>query len=334
MAKAVALGEMLLRLSPIGNKRFIQADELEVYYGGGEANIAVSLANYGHEAELVTKLPDNPIGYSAESTLKKLNVGTKNIAFGGDRMGLYFLENGAAMRASNVIYDRAGSSASTAEITDFDFDKIFENANIFVFTGIMPAISEKAALLTEAACIAAKKKGITVACDYNYRKKLWTREKAVKIMTPLMQYVDIFFGGIDDACGLLGREKSGTDTIETVFAELSEAFDFKYAFATNRESHSASDNTISAFAYSLSDKELYASGSYRISPIVDRVGGGDAFTGGVLCGLLDGKDFRASLDFGIAASALKHTVMGDFNLVSRSEVDNLVNGDGSGRVQR
>lgn len=342
MAKVVTMGEIMLRLSTPGYEKFIQADEFDVCYGGGEANVAVSLANYGHEAEFVTKVPANPIGECAVAALRKMNVETKNIARGGERLGIYFLETGASMRASNVVYDRAHSSISTATPEDFDFDAIFENADWFHFTGITPAISDSAAELTEIALKAAKKKGIMVSCDLNFRKKLWSSEKAQKIMTNLMQYVDVCIGNEEDAEKVLGFKPGNTDVTsgelelagyEDIFKQMVEKFNFKYVISSLRESYSASDNGWSACIYDRDSKEFYHSRKYEVR-IVDRVGGGDSFAGGVICGLLDGKNFKDALEFGVAASALKHTIPGDMNLVSRADVENLVGGDGSGRVQR
>ena len=342
MAKVVTMGEIMLRLSTPGYEKFIQADEFDVCYGGGEANVAVSLANYGHDAEFITKVPENPIGECAVAALRKMNVETKHIAKGGERLGIYFLETGASMRASNVVYDRAHSSISDADPSDFDFDEIFEGADWFHFTGITPAISDKAAELTEIALKAAKKKGITVSCDLNFRKKLWSSEKAQKVMTNLMQYVDVCIGNEEDAEKVLGFKPGNTDVTsgelelagyKDIFRQMVEKFNFKYVISSLRESYSASDNGWSACIYDRDTKEFYHSRKYNVR-IVDRVGGGDSFAGGVICGLQDGKDFKAALEFGVAASALKHTIPGDMNLVSRADVDNLVGGDGSGRVQR
>ncbi len=343
MAKVVTMGEIMLRLSTPGNDRFIQADEFDVCYGGVEANVAVSLANYGHDAEFVTKVPENPIGDCAVAALKKHGVETKNIARGGERLGIYFLETGAAMRASNVVYDRAHSSISTAEINDFNFDKIFENCDWFHFTGITPAVSDKAAILTEEALKAAKRQGVKVSVDLNFRKKLWSSEKAQKVMTNLMQYVDVCIGNEEDAEKVLGFKPGETDVTsgdlklsgyEDIFKQMVAKFNFEYVISSLRVSKSASDNGWSACIYKRDTKEFYHSKEYRVHPIVDRVGGGDSFAGGVICGFLDGKDFKSALEFGVAASALKHTIPGDFNLVSRKEVEALAGGDGSGRVQR
>lgn len=343
MAKVVTMGEIMLRLSTPGNEKYIQATQFDINYGGGEANVAVSLANYGHDAEFVTKVPKNPIGECAVAALRKYGVETKNIAKGGDRLGIYFLETGAAMRASNVTYDRANSAIATAEISDFDFDKIFEGADWFHFTGITPAVSDKAAELTEAACKAAKAHGVTVSVDLNFRKKLWTSEKAQRVMSNLMQYVDVCIGNEEDADKVLGFKPENTDVTsgelnlsgyESIFKQMVAKFGFKYVISSLRVSHSASDNGWSACIYSAETDEFYHSREYRITPIVDRVGGGDSFAGGTICGFVDGKSFKDALEFGVAASALKHTIPGDFNLVTRAEVDALVGGDGSGRVQR
>ncbi len=343
MAKVVTMGEIMLRLSTPNHERIIQADEFDICYAGGESNVAVSLANYGHDAQFVTKVPENPIGDSAVASLRKMNVGTKFIARGGERLGVYFIEHGAAMRSSTVTYDRTHSSISTAKPEDFDFDAIFDGVDWFHFTGITPAISDMAAELTEAACKAARKKGVKISCDLNYRKKLWTSEKAQRVMTNLMQYVDVCIGNEEDAEKVLGFKPGNTDVTsgdlelagyEDIFKQMVGKFNFEYVISSLRVSHSASDNGWSACIYSRDTKEFYHSKEYRITPIVDRVGGGDSFAGGTICGLLDGKSFKDALEFGVAASALKHTIPGDLNCVTRAEVEALVGGDGSGRVQR
>ena len=343
MSKVITMGEIMLRLSTPGNERFIQADAFDVCYGGGEANVAVSLANYGHEAAFVTKVPDNPIGACAVAALRKHGVDTKFIAKGGDRLGIYFLETGASVRASQVVYDRANSAIATAEVSDFDFDAIFEGADWFHFTGITPAVSDKAAELTEAALKAAKRKGVTVSVDLNFRKKLWSSEKAQRIMTNLMQYVDVCIGNEEDAEKVLGFKPAATDVTggklnlagyEDIFKQMTEKFGFKYVISSLRVSRSASDNGWSACIYEGASGTFYHSKEYNITPIVDRVGGGDSFAAGTICGFLDGKSFKDALEFGVAASALKHTLPGDFNLVTRGEVESLAGGDGSGRVQR
>lgn len=340
MTKVVTLGEIMLRLSTPGHKRFVQTDTFDINYGGGEANVAVSLANYGHEAYLVTKLPENPIGQAAVNSLRRYGVHTDYIARGGERVGIYFLESGASMRPSKVVYDRAHSSISEATIKDFDFDTIFKDAKWFHFSGITPALSKEAAILTEEACKAAKANGVTVSVDLNYRKNLWTPEEAQKVMTNLMQYVDVCIGNEEDAHLTLGFKPGDTDVTtgeleldgyKNIFKQMIDKFGFKYVISSLRESYSASDNGWSACA---SDgNEFYVSRKYDVR-IVDRVGGGDSFASGTIHGLLQGKNFKDALEFGVAASALKHTINGDFNLVTEDEVNNLVGGDASGRVQR
>lgn len=339
MAKIVTMGEIMLRLSTPFNQKLIQATQFDACYGGGEANVAVALANFGHDAEFVTKLPTNALGDSVLAVLRKMNIDTKNIVRGGDRLGIYFLEPGAAVRPSAVTYDRAHSSFSEATAHDFDFDKIFDGADWFHFTGITPALSDSAAELTEAALKAAKAKGVTVSVDFNYRKSLWSEEKAHKVMKNLMQYVDVCIDGER----LLGYKPSGADDhngnpesagYPEAFREMSKDFGFKYIIGSLRVSHSASDNSWSACIYSTENDEFYHSREYRISPIVDRIGGGDAFVGGFICGILDGRDFKSALEFGVASSILKHTIPGDYNLASREEVEGLMGGSNGGRVQR
>jgi len=340
MAKVITMGEIMLRLSTNGYKRFTQSNNFDVVYGGGEANVAVSLANYGHDSYFVTKLPLHEIGSCAVNSLRQLNVKTDYIARGGERIGIYFLETGASMRPSKVIYDRAHSAISEADAEDFDFDKIFENAQWFHFTGITPALGKSARELISAALIAAKKHGVTVSVDLNYRKKLWTPEEAQACMTKLMKYVDVCIGNEEDAEKCLGFKPRHTDVAagdlklneyKDTFTRMYEQFGFKYIATSLRESYSASDNGWSALAYD--GKDFYSSKKYNIH-IVDRVGGGDSFSGGFIHGLLKYNDYKKALDFAVAASALKHTIPGDFNLVSESEVESLMNGDASGRVQR
>ncbi|NLK22276.1 MAG: sugar kinase [Epulopiscium sp.] len=338
--KVITMGEIMLRLSTPGHLKFEQADTLEVVYGGGEANVAVSLANYGLDAYFVTKLPENPIGQSAVNSLRRFGVKEDYIARGGERIGIYYLETGASMRPSKVVYDRANSAIAEAEILDFDFDKIFKGADWFHFSGITPAISDKAALLTETALKAAKRHGVMVSVDLNYRKKLWTPEKAQQIMTKLMAYVDVCIGNEEDAEKVLGFKPGETDVTKgelelegykTIFKQMKDKFGFKYVASSLRESYSASDNGWSAMIYD--GNEFYHSKKYDIR-IVDRVGGGDSFAAGLIYGLITDQNFKDALEFGVAASALKHTIPGDFNHSTVEEVMNLVKGDASGRVQR
>ena len=339
MAKVVTMGEIMLRLSTPGYERFVQSDNFDVCYGGGEANVAVSLANYGHESYFVTKLPTHEIGESAVNALRQFGVHTDYIARGGERVGIYFLETGASMRPSKVIYDRAHSSISEAVVEDFDFDKVFEGATWFHWTGITPALGKKSQEVLKAALIAAKKHGVTVSVDLNYRKKLWTPDEAKACMSDLMQYVDVCIGNEEDAEKCLGF-KAGSDVTsgklelggyEEVFRKMKEAYGFKYIATSLRESFSASDNGWSALDFD--GNEFYRSRRYEVR-IVDRVGGGDSFSGGFIHGLLKYGDYKKALEFAVAASALKHTIPGDFNHVSEKEVETLVNGDASGRVQR
>lgn len=337
----VTLGEIMLRLSSPEHSRFTQSESFDVCYGGGEANVAVSLANYGHDAYFISKLPKHEIGQSAVNALRKYGVHTDYIKRGGNRIGIYFLESGASMRASKVIYDRSDSAIAEATVEEFDFDEIMSGADWFHFSGITPAISEKGAELTKAACKAAKKHGVKVSCDLNYRKKLWTPQEAQKIMCDLMQYVDVCIGNEEDAELCLGFKPEGSDVskgkldkagYQTIFKQMAETFNFSIVCSTLRESFSASHNGWSAMIYN--GKDFYESKRYDISPIIDRVGGGDSFSGGLIHGLLTKDTQRDALEFAVAASALKHTIPGDFNLVSAEEVEILANGDGSGRVQR
>ncbi|MBR1517980.1 MAG: sugar kinase [Prevotella sp.] len=338
--RIVTFGEIMLRLSPQGCQRFVQAEVLDAVYGGGEANVAVSLANYGHSVAYVTKLPDNEIGQGAVNSLRRYGVDTSMIVRGGRRVGIYFAETGSAMRPSKVIYDRAGSAIAEAEAGDFDFDRIMSGARWFHWTGITPAISDRAAVLIGLACKAAKKAGATVSCDLNFRKKLWTPEKAQSVMRPLMEYVDVCIGNEEDAELCLGFKpeadvthgKTDAEGYKVIFEQMAREFGFRYVASTLRESFSASHNGWKAMIYN--GHEFYTSRRYDIEPIVDRVGGGDAFAAGLIHGLLTKPTQGEALEFAVAASALKHTIPGDVNMVSTAEVEALAGGDGSGRVQR
>lgn len=340
MGKIVTLGEIMLRLSPAGNYRFVQSESFQIFPGGGEANVAVSLANYGHTACFVSKLPSHEIGQIAVNALRRYGVKTEYISRGGDRVGLYYAETGASMRPSKVIYDRAHSAIAEADISDFDFDKIMEDANWFHWSGITPAISDKAAEIVRVACEAAKRHGVTVSVDLNFRKKLWTSEKAISVMRPLMQYVDVCIGNEEDANMCLGYKpdadveggKTDAEGYYEIFKGMMKEFGFKYVVSTLRESYSASHNGWKALIYD--GKTFYESKHYDINPIIDRVGGGDSFSAGLIHGLLSYKDQAKALEFAVAASALKHTIPGDFNLVSTSEVESLAKGNANGRVQR
>lgn len=340
MSKVVTMGEILLRLSTKDYRKFIQADEYEACFGGSEANVAVSLAMLGMESVYVTEVPDNPIGRCAISFLKKLNVDTSNVSYGGNRLGIYYMEKGSAVRPSNVVYDRAGSSISTAQPADFDFDRIFEGADWFHFSGITPALSEQAGDVTLEAVKAAKRNGLTVSCDLNYRNKLWTANEARQVMPQYMEYVDVLMGGREDARKMLGftlSKENEDDTpnleaYEKMFQEMVEQYHFKYVISSLRQSHTSSYHDFSGCIYD--GKNFYAAKKYEISPMVDRVGGGDAFAAGIIFAILSGKETKDVIEFSVAASALKHTIPGDANLSTVEEIEHLMKGNGIGRVQR
>ncbi len=340
MAKVVTFGEIMLRLETVGYYRFVQSEYYQALYGGGEANVAVSLANFGMDVDFVTKLPAHEIGQGAVNSLRRYGVGTDKIIRGGDRVGIYYLEKGASQRASKVIYDRAGSSIAMAKAEDFDWEKIFEGAEWFHFTGITPALGGELPVICEQACKAAKKLGLKISCDLNYRKKLWSREQAKETMTRLAEYVDVCIANEEDAKDVFGIKAPATDIeggklsqegYKEVAGRLAENFGFETVAITLRTSLSASDNHWAAMLYD--GKEFYFSKSYPIH-IVDRVGGGDSFGAGLIYSLLNKMDKQDALEFAVAASCLKHTVEGDFNMVTVEEVQKLAQGDGSGRVQR
>jgi len=338
--RVITLGEIMLRLAPEGYYRFVQAVSYGATYGGGEANVAVSLAGFGIDAAFVTKLPKHEIGQAAVNKLREFGVDTSLIVRGGDRVGIYFLEKGASQRPSKVVYDRANSAIAAASETDFDWDKIFNGVEWFHFTGITPALSDSAASICLAACKAAKAKGITVSCDLNYRKNLWTREKAGVVMGGLMEYVDLCIANEEDASDVFGIKASGSDVAsgtishdgyKEVAAALVKRFGFKQVAITLRESISANDNNWGAMLCVGGD--FYFSRKYAVH-IVDRVGGGDSFGAGLIYGNLQCMPPQEALEFAVAASCLKHSIEGDFNFVSVDEVNKLAAGDASGRVQR
>jgi 2-dehydro-3-deoxygluconokinase len=338
--KAVTFGEVMLRLATPGHLRLNQTSVLEMTFGGGEANVAVSLALYGDEAAFVTRLPKNDVAEACIQRLRGLGVDTRAIVRGGERVGIYFLESGASQRASTVTYDRAHSAISEINPADLDWETILKGADWFHFTGITPALSDKAAQASLEGARAAKKLGLTVSCDLNFRKKLWSTEKAGKVMGGLMEHVDICIANEEDAEKVFGIKASGTEVTEgkidhgryvEVAAKLTERFKFKGVAITLRESFSASHNGWSALYYT-GGKEHF-SRRYDIS-IVDRVGGGDSFAAGLIYALGKKKSARDAIEFAVAASCLKHSISGDLNLVRLSEVEGLLAGDGSGRVQR
>ncbi len=338
--KVVTLGEIMMRLMPENYNRFVQSEKFEVTYAGGEANVAVSLANYGVDAYFVSKVPSHEIGQSSINALRKFGVNTNYVLRGGDRLGIYFVEKGASQRPSKVIYDRKNSAFALSTNSEYDWDKIFDNATWFHFTGITPALSESVALLTEEACKVAKAKNITISCDLNYRNKLWSKEKANEVMSKLCKYVDYCIANEEDAKDVFGIEADNTDInggkldrdgYISVAKKLTQKFNFKGVAITLRESKSANDNDWSGMLYT--NNQAYFSKKYSIH-IVDRVGGGDSFGGGLIYALLNGYENEKAINFAVAASCLKHSIQGDFNLVAPSEVEKLADGDGSGRVQR
>ncbi len=337
--KVVTLGEIMLRLTPPGYERIIQAHTFDLIYGGGEANVAVSLANFGLDSYFVTKLPGNPVGQAALNHLRRFGVSTEYIVRGGERLGIYFCENGASQRPSNVIYDRAHSAIAKASPHEFSWDSIFSDAHWFHFTGITPALSHEAEDLTRWALKKAKEYQLTVSCDLNYRKKLWSTERASAVMSELMEHVDICIANEEDAEKVFGI-KSGSDieggelkigNYKRVAQELINRFGFSYVGSHLRECYSASENGWQVILYDGS--RLYSSKKYRIH-IVDRVGGGDAFTAGIIYGFLMERDLQDMVEFAAASSCLKQTIPGDFNHVTVGEVEQLARGSGSGRVKR
>lgn len=340
MSKVVTFGELMLRLAPEGYYRFVQAESLGATFGGGEANVAVSLANYGMDSAYVTKLPEHEIGQAAVNSLRKYGVDTSLIVRGGERIGIYYLEKGASQRPSKVIYDRAGSSIAKATASDFDWNKIFEGATWFHFTGITPALGGELAAICEQACKKAKEKGIMISCDLNYRNKLWTKDEARKVMTGLCKYVDVCISNEEDANDVFGICSEDTDVTsgnvntegyKQVASQLMEMFSFKKVAITLRESISANDNRWSAMLY---DGEDFCFSKKYDMHIVDRVGGGDSFGAGLIYALCNDYSSQDAIEFAVAASCLKHSIEGDYNMVSVDEVLKLAGGDASGRVQR
>jgi len=341
--KVVTFGEIMLRLATPGYLRFHQTDVLEATFGGGEANVAVSLANYGIPVAFVTRLPKNDFGDAAVKTLKKYNIDTSKIVFGGDRIGIYFLESGAVSRGSKVIYDRAHSALAEINLKDIRWDEILKDATWFHWTGITPAISQGAADTCQEAIQTASNLGLTVSCDLNYRKNLWKYGKdAGDVMPELVNGVDIILGNEEDAEKVFGIKAAATDVTKGIlkvdaYQEVAEKLMKKFPRAkkviiTLRGSINANHNTWSGVLWN--GKKLLKAPTYDITHIVDRVGGGDAFMGGLIFGLLNYRDDQQALNFAAAASCLKHTIKGDFNLVSIGEVEKLMMGDASGRVSR
>ena len=341
MGKVITFGEIMMRLNPPGYLRFLQTDTFDATYGGGEANVAVSLVNYGNDAAFVSKVPDHEIGQNAVNALRRYGVDTSMMLRGGPRLGIYFCEKGASQRGSKVVYDRAGSSIALAHRDEFDWNKIFDGADWFHFTGITPALGGELPEICLDACKAAKAKGITVSCDLNYRGKLWTREKAGEVMSQLMPYVDVVIANEEDAKDVFGIAAENTDINSgkldregyvSVARQLTERFNFKAVAITLRGSISASENNWSGMLYT--NGEAHFAKNYLIK-MVDRVGGGDSFGGGLIHAMRKWPDqVQDQIEFAVAASCLKQATEYDFNLASEKEVLALAGGNASGRVQR
>jgi len=341
MAKRViTFGEIMMRLNPEGYLRIVQAEKFETSYAGGEANVAVSLANYGMDAAFVSKVPEHEVGQSAVNALRRYGVDTSLMLRGGKRLVLYYVEKGASQRGSKVIYDREYSAVALSRAEEYDWNKIFEGADWFHWTGITPALGGELPQICLQACQAAKARGVKISCDLNYRKKLWSTEQAGKVMAELMPYVDLCIANEEDAKDVFGIEAENTDINAgkldhagyiSVARQLSEQFGFEQVAITLRGSLSANDNDWAAMLYS--GGQAYFSPTYRVH-IVDRVGGGDSFGGALIYTQLMGKDPQESINFAVAASCLKHSIEHDFNLVSVQEVEALAKGNASGRVQR
>ena len=340
--KVVTFGEIMMRLNPEGYQMFYQAEKFEASYAGGEANVAVSLANYGIDSSFVTKLPDNPLGECARNAVRHFGVDTKDIVWGGKRLGLYFVEKGASQRPSRVVYDRADSSIATAKREDFDWAKIFNGADWFHFTGITPALGGELPQICLDALEYCRANNITVSCDLNYRGKLWTKQEAGRVMAELVPYVDVLIANEADAADVFGIVGEGSDVESgklnkegyvSVAEQLVERFGVKKVAITLRTSLSAFDNLWAGMLYDAATKNACFSTEYKVH-IVDRVGGGDSFGGGLIYALIAGKDTQGAIDFAVAASCLKHSIEHDFNLVKVKDVEALAAGNGTGRVQR
>ena len=341
MGRIITFGEIMLRLEPNGFQRFFQSEQLQATFGGAEANVAVSLANFGEDTAFVTKVPSHAIGQGCINSLRSFGVDTSLIKRGGERMGIYYLEKGANQRPSICIYDRAGSSISQADKSEFIWEEIFKGADWFHFTGITPALGPNLTEICKLACKTAKNMNITVSCDLNYRSKLWSAEQAKSAMTELCPYVDVCIANEEDAKNIFGIEAKNTDIgtgiisnsgYVEVAAKLQELFDFSYVAFTLRRSYSATVNDWSGLLFNGMD--VCSSKVYHIDNIVDRVGGGDSFGAGLIYALRHGFDMQTTVDFAVASSVLKHSIEGDFNRVGLDDVQRLLGGDESGRVQR
>jgi 2-dehydro-3-deoxygluconokinase len=339
--KVVVFGELMMRLSTKRHERIVQAREFDVSYSGAEANLACALAGWGVKSAVVSSVPDNAVGDACIAYMRQYGVDLEHVKRNGFRLGIYYVETGAGHRPSSFLYNRKGSSITELGPGDFDWDRILEGKHWFHVTGITPALADNVAEIARQACAAAAAKGLTVSCDLNFRRKLWSPEKARGVMPGILQHVDVLFTNEEEAAVVFGIEARGSDVgagrldsrgYEDVATQLAERFKLAVVSITLRESHSASENTWSGMLYH--DKRIYTSRKFRLQPIVDRVGGGDAFSAGVVYGLLTGQDLQETVEFAAAASCLKHTVHGDVNLASFEEVSNLMECGGSGRIQR
>lgn len=330
MKKIVCFGEIMMRLNPLNKERFIQADNFAISYSGAEANVCASLANYFEDSSqiyFVSKVPANELGKSSIKTLRSQNINTEYVVQGGQRLGLYFLEEGASQRPSKVIYDRKNSSFAESSVTDYNWDIIFEDCSWFHFSGITPALSENLAEICKMACKKAKEKNIKISCDLNYRKKLWTTEKANSVMSELFEFVDVCIANEEDVQNVFGLQGS----YEELAQKIIQKFSCKLVAFTLRESFSADKNIWSSLLFSKT--ESFKSEKYEIQ-IIDRVGAGDSFSGALIYALLNDYSNQNSLEFATAASCLKHSIHGDFNQVTVDEVLSLMNGNSNGRIQR
>lgn len=331
----------MMRLSTKRHERIIQAREFDVLYSGAEANLGVSLASYGLQSYMVSSVPDNAVGHACLNYMRQFGLNVDYVKRNGFRLGIYYVETGASQRPSTFLYNRKGSSITELRTGDFNWAEIFRGKHWFHFTGITPALADSVAEITKEACVAAKKHGLMVSADLNFRRKLWSPEKARRVMTDLMPLVDVLFTNEEEAEVVFGIKAGDTDVhsgkldglgYEDVARQIHDKFKLKYVSITLRESLSASANKWSGMVFD--GKQFHASRKYHIDNIVDRIGGGDAFSASIIYGLLTGQDLKDTVEFAAAASCLKHTIHGDFNLVSFDEVLALMKGDGSGRIQR
>lgn len=339
--KMVAFGELMMRLNPPSNERIVQASEFEVRFTGGEANAAVLLAGLGLQTYAVARVPANELGQACVNYVRRFGVNTDFVARGGDRLGIMYLETGASQRGSKVIYDRDHTSMQGIGPADVDWPAVLEGADWLHFSGTAPALGENVLAVLRDGLAVARQLGVTVSCDLNYRAKLWGSRDARTVMTELMPFVDVLIGNEEDVAKVFGIKAEGSDVVrgelrvdsyKKVAEQVAETFDFRLVATTLRTSISASVNRWAGLLYDRTNH--YLSRTYEINPIVDRVGGGDSFTGGLIYGLVRGLDKQACVDFAVAASCLKHSIPGDFNLVSLDEIEALLSGDASGRVQR